>query len=186
MTDDGNLPDGDLNVAPTGDAVKVDPAAKTYDENYVQSLRKENAKYRTERNELSQRHASMLEAVAKKLGIQDPEQDPLATIEALKQENKNLKVSGKLSKVVKEAALNEELAMAVLKAENYFESLDPDDPEFDKKVSLKLTEIEKKHPVLKAKAPIKTGADFNEPKGKTSADMDSMIRRLAGFQKGEL
>lgn len=158
---------------------------ETFSKEYVEKLRKENAKYRTGKKTVEDQVAKLIadqQRIKAKLGVTDEEEDPLTRIEKLKKENRELKVGSIVSKKITASGLDETLTMALLKSSEFFSELDLDDPSSETKIEEKLAELVKKHPQLKgSSAPIRTGSDFTETRNKSGSDMDSIIRRQAGF-----
>lgn len=158
---------------------------ETFSKEYVEKLRKENAKYRTGKKSVEEQVAKLIadqQRIKAKLGVTDEEEDPLTRIEKLNKENRELKIGSFLSKKITASGLDETLTMALLKSSDFFSELDLDDPNVEQRIKEKLVDLEKKHPQLKGtSAPIRTGSDFTETRNKSGSDMDSIIRRQAGF-----
>ena len=158
---------------------------ETFSKDYVEKLRKENAKYRTGKKTVEDQVAKLIadqQKIKAKLGVTDEEEDPLTRIEKLNKENRELKIGSFVSKKIRTSGLDETLTMALLKSSEFFSELDLDDPSAEQKIKDELVKLEKKHPQLKgSSAPIRTGSDFNESRNKTGSDMDAIIRRSAGF-----
>lgn len=184
--DTGNDQNADSGNQDGGD----DAGKKTFDEEYVKSLRAENAKYRTNAKQFAeekQQLESQIKSIQKALGLDDGEADDKALEDKLNQkeaELRNLKVENAFSKVARKAGADEDLTLAVLHRKGKLSDLDPDD---DLESSLKgLVEQElENNPKLKAEytQTTNTGDTDSQDKEGSKLSFNDLFRQVAGRAK---
>ena len=153
---------------------------KTFDEDYVKALRRESAKYRTKYREMETKLNSILKALGQDEGEPDPEQLK-QQLEATQRQLRELKVESTFGRVAHKVGADVELTLAVLKTNGSLDELDPDSETFAKDLEKLIKKAIESNPKLKASQPGKTGAEMDGQGGKTGLDMNTLIRRKAGF-----
>jgi len=145
-----------------------EPEVKTFDEDYVRSLRSESAKHRSERNELRK---TVEELDAKLKGYEDKSKSEVEKIteekvkleQALADRDREMAEAALKAKVYSEASrlniVDSEMAYLALD----ISSLDPDDP---KSVQKALSSLVKDKPFLLKSAPPTPGAGGPPVQGK--------------------
>lgn len=169
-------------IKPEGQApsTKQKPGASE-DENYLQSLRDEASKYRTERNELKSKVESLSEQVSKFSDLESlikktlgENEDPEKVITSLKSENHKLKLERTFSKVAKQHDADEDLALAYLEKKGLLKGVDVSDEAALSELVKKAVE-EKSN--LRLTQPRKTGDNGAEKSDTGGFDMNAFIRK---------
>ena len=162
-----------------------DVEVKTFDEDYVRSLRSESAKHRSERNELRK---TVEEMDAKLKGYEDKSKSEVEKIteekvkleQALADRDREMAEAALKAKVYSEASklniVDSEMAYLALD----ISSLDPEDP---KSVSKALTSLLKDKPYLLKSAPPTPGAGGPPVQGKPGPEQQFLNLLKQGARK---
>lgn len=159
-------------------------AQETFDREYVEKLRKENATYRTKAKEYSQQVSETAEAkeaekneliqqIGKALGLVEDTQDPKALLDAATQREQEAaaerdKLAQELNQFRQQnavqaaapAGVDTDLLNAVLSANKALDQLDPTADDYAQQVNAAVNAVIEKHPSLRTQAvPHASGVD---------------------------
>jgi len=144
----------------------------------ITELRRENARHRTEKNDLQRQFDELKALVAKELKLEGA--DPKELQKQLKEAvdgRRRADISTALIDVCDELGTDRKLTRALLREEGLFEDLDPEDSADIKK---KVQTLLKSNPKLqKTATPGQSGSDHLDGGGKKKS-MNDFIRRVAG------
>ncbi|HQD86971.1 MAG TPA: hypothetical protein PK822_08715 [Bacillota bacterium] len=151
---------------------------QTFDAEYVQKLRKEAAKYRTDKNKAEQR----LKAIQKALGLDDdPDPDELKKqLTERDQRIRTLAIENAFGKVASKLGADPDLTLAVLHRRGVLDTLDVDDSSFAETLEAEVKKLLDANPKLKATDTQKSGDGGTDKTPDPKLSINDLIRRAAG------
>jgi len=156
---------GDTGQRGHQDQQGQDDQRQTFDAKYVEGLRTESARYRTQLRELQQAQQAQTDALARALGFKSDDDKPDAAklteqVTAAQAEARTLKVERAIDKAARAHSADEDLLTAVLAHRGDLAKLDPIADDFAAQVDALVKATVDSNPKLKAgRVPGASGAD---------------------------
>lgn len=157
-----------------------EPSPEEGEDQEIAKLRREAAKYRTERNELRNEFDTFKAKVGKALGLgDDGEEDPAEKVSAVQSQLRQERLENSVHRVAPKLDADPELVWALALAQNRLDGFDTEDKSsLDGEISKVVKELVEANPRLKVEpTPSKGGgAEITGGGGQSGGDMNAIIR----------